>query len=119
MLIRVGYDLVFDAPSPVSTLLLLYTHPSRVSHLRHPERLRTEPEVPVREFTDGFGNHAGRLVAPAGKIRLHYDAVVEDTGEPDILRPDARQVPVDELPDEALQFLLSSRYCEVDLLSDI
>jgi transglutaminase-like putative cysteine protease len=119
MLIRVGYEMVFDVPAPVSLLLLLYTHPSRVPDLQQPERLRTDPEVPVEEFTDWFGNHCGRLVAPAGTLGLHYDAVVEDTGAPDILRPHARQVPVDALPAEALQFLLSSRYCEVDLLSDV
>lgn len=117
MLIRVGYDMIFDVPAPVPMVLLLYTHPSRVPHLQHPEQLTTEPQIPVHEFTDGFGNHVGRLFAPAGKLRLRYDAIVEDSGRPDILDEDARQVPVEELPDEALPFLLSSRYCEVDLLS--
>ncbi len=42
------------------------------------------------------------------------DAVVEDGGLPDPVAPDARQHPVNDLPDECLQFLLGSRYCEVD-----
>src|SRR4051812_12347986 len=119
MLIRVGYEMVFDVPAPVSMLLLLYTHPSRVDTFQGPERLQVEPEVPVEEFTDWFGNHAARVLAPAGKFRLYYDATVWDHGRQDIINEKAEQHPVAELPPEALQFLLSSRYCEVDLLSDI
>jgi transglutaminase-like putative cysteine protease len=33
--------------------------------------------------------------------------------------PDARQVPVEELPEEALVFLLVSRYCDSDRLLDL
>jgi transglutaminase-like putative cysteine protease len=72
----------------------------------------------LQEFSDAFGNRCGRLVAPPGKLRLWNDTVVEDTGAPDVVRPDARQHPVEELPPEVLPYLLGSRYCEVDRLSD-
>lgn len=117
MLIRVGYEMTFDVPAPVPMLLLLYTHPSRVADLKQPERLQVEPHVPVEEFIDNFGNHAGRLLAPAGPLRLLYDTVVEDSGLPDVIHPAAPQTPVHALPTDALPFLLASRYCEVDLLS--
>jgi transglutaminase-like putative cysteine protease len=119
MLIRLGYELVFNLPEPVPLLLLLYVHPSRAASLRQPDRVRADPPVPVHEFTDCFGNRCGRVVAPAGRFRVWNETLVEDTGEPDPVRPDAEQHPVADLPAEALQFLLASRYCEVDRLSDV
>ena len=119
MLIRLGYELVFNLSEPVPLLLLLYVHPSRAASLRQPDLVRTEPAVPVYEFTDWFGNRCGRVVAPAGRFRLWNQTVVEDSGEPDPVRPDAEQHPVADLPPEALQFLLASRYCEVDRLSEV
>ena len=119
MFIRVGYEIVFDIPAPVPMLLLLATLPDRAADLRQPDRPRVEPNVPVMEFTDWFGNRAARIVAPAGRLRLCSDCIVEDSGLPIPVFPDAAQHPVEELPDECLQFLLPSRYCEVDRLSDI
>jgi transglutaminase-like putative cysteine protease len=119
MLIRLGYELVFNLPEPVPLLLLLHTHPSRAASLRKPDRVRTEPAVRVEEFTDWFGNRCGRVVASAGRFRVWNDTLVEDSGEPDPVSPDAEQHPVEGLPAEALQFLLASRYCEVDRLSEV
>src|SRR5262245_37433252 len=113
MLIRLGYEIVLDAPAPVPVLLLLYVHPSRAPTLLRPDRVHTDPEIPVDEFTDGFGNRCGRVLAPAGRLRLWNDTAVEDTGEPDPVAADARQHPVQELPPETLPYLLASRYCEV------
>ena len=114
MLIHIGYELVFDLPAPVSLLLMLYAHPDQAHLLRRPEILTVEPQIPVHEFTDWFGNHAARILAPQGKLRLFYDNVIEDSGEHEPKIDGARLHPVDELPNECLQFLLASRYCEVD-----
>jgi transglutaminase-like putative cysteine protease len=119
MLIHIGYELVFDLPAPVSILLMLYTHPDQASRLRQPERLTVEPYVPVREFTDSFGNHAARIFAPTGPLRLHYDNTIEDSGQHEDKIDGARLHPVNELPDECLQFLLASRYCEVDRMIEM
>jgi transglutaminase-like putative cysteine protease len=118
MLIRLGYEVVFDIPAPTPMLLLLFTHPERASDLRRPERLCIEPAVPVEQFIDRFGNRCGRLLAPAGPLRLTYDNVIHECGQPDLVCPDAAQVPVDALPTDVLPFLMASRYCEVDTLSD-
>jgi len=114
MQIRIGFELVFDISAPVPMLLMLHAHPEKAHVLRRPERLVVEPDVPVQHFTDWFGNHAARLVAPAGKLRLTYDNVAADSGEPEPRIDGARLHPVDELPTDCLQFLLASRYCEVD-----
>jgi transglutaminase-like putative cysteine protease len=78
----------------------------------------TDPAVPIRSYRDGFGNWCTRLVAPAGSLRIWCDAVVNDTGAADEVAPWAEQHAPDALPEEALVYLLGSRYCETDLLSD-
>ena len=119
MLIRVGYELVFDVPVPTPIMFLLYMHPSRHATLRQGERLVIEPAVEVHEFTDVFGNRCGLIHAPAGKVRFANDAIVRDSGLADPVSNSARQHGVEELPPEVLQFLLASRYCEVDRMQEI
>ncbi|HYE17907.1 MAG TPA: transglutaminase family protein [Tepidisphaeraceae bacterium] len=118
MLIRIGYDVVFDLPAPTPMILMLSVHPSRFGSLRAAEALRVEPWVPMTPYVDTFGNACGRITAQPGKLRLCNDATVYDDGQPDRAGWDARQHLIDELPNEVLQFLLPSRYCEVDLLKD-
>jgi len=114
MLIRVGYDLVFDVPTPAPMLLVLYMHPSRGASARRPDNIVTEPYVRITTYIDHFGNQVGRCVAPAGKFRIWNDAIVEDSGQPDPVVADAVQHPVEDVPNEFVRFLLPSRYCEVD-----
>jgi transglutaminase-like putative cysteine protease len=118
MLIHIGYELLFDVPSPAPTLLKLYLHPSAMPEVRKAERLQVEPHTPVEEFIDSFGNHVGRLILPAGRVRLWNEAIVEDSGQPDVMNLGAQRHEVQDLPLEVLPYLLSSRYCEVDLLSE-
>lgn len=118
--LRIGFDMEFDiaGPSPTAMLLMLFCHPEVAHQLDRPEQLVVEPGVPFEDMTDAFGNRYARLVAPAGRLRLTYDAVFRYTNEPEP-QPDAssRQHEVAELPPEALPYLLGSRYCEVDRLS--
>jgi transglutaminase-like putative cysteine protease len=119
MLIRIGFDIQFELPAATPMHVLLSVHPSHLAKIRQPESLRVLPEVPVEYFIDLFGNTCGRLVAPPGLVTFRNEATVEDSGEPDAADPTAAQHPVEELPADALQFLLASRYCEVDLMRDI
>ena len=119
MFIRLGYEIVFDVPRPLPMLLLLHTLPDRAGDLRQPERLRVEPETPTTEFIDRFGNRCTRLLATPGELRLCSDFVIEDPGVALPLKRDALQHEVEDLPIECLEFLLPSRYCEVDRMSDI
>ena len=45
--------------------------------------------------------------------------MIHDSGAPDPVSLDAREVPVEDLPTETLRFLMASRFCEVDLLSPV
>ena len=119
MFIRIGYDLLFNLPAPTTMLLMLSVHPSRFLSLRGREQTTVEPFVPVTPYLDAFGNASGRVTAPAGLLRFRNDAVVYDSGQLDEVDPFARQHQIEELPVDALQFLLPSRYCEVDLLKEV
>jgi transglutaminase-like putative cysteine protease len=119
MYIKIGYELVFDLPAPVTMTLMLYTHPDQAHVLQRPEYLSIEPNLTVHSFIDSFGNRVGRINAPAGKLRLWYDNVAWDTGQPEQKIDGLRLHPVPELPDECLQFLLASRYCEVDRMTQM
>ena len=114
MLIRVGCDIAFTFPQPTAVIMMLSLHPLRAPTIVQPENLRTEPSVPIAEYFDLHGNRCGRAVVPAGLVRFRNDAIVTDSGLPDLQVLDAPQVNVQDLPQDVLQFLLASRYCEVD-----
>lgn len=118
MQIRVGYELTFDCPQPVPVIAQLNIHYSRASDIIEPDHLRTDPGVPLTSYRDSFGNWCTRLVLPQGRSRLMTDGLVRDSGLPDPVYPHARQHPVPDLPSETLVFLLGSRYCETDRLSE-
>jgi len=119
MQIKVGYDLSYSFPQPTPMILALSIHYSRSSDLAQPDHLLTQPAVPVRGYRDSFGNWCSRLLAPAGRVRIFSSAVVNDSGKPDGCALDAAQTPIDALPEEALPFLLGSRYCETDQLLSV
>jgi transglutaminase-like putative cysteine protease len=118
MHIRAGYDIVYDCVNPTPMLVMLSLRPELAPGLLTPEIMTVEPAVPVRYYLDGYGNRCGRLLAPAGPIRLTSDFTVATDDRPDPAFPEAIQHPVDELPDDAVIFLLASRYCETDSLLD-
>ena len=119
MRLRIGYELDFDFPQPTPVLSVLNVHYSRASDLEAPDIIRLDPPVPLASYRDGFGNWCGRFTAPAGRIRISSDTVIRDSGLPDPVTPDARQHPIEELPDEAIVYLLASRFCESDRMLDL
>ena len=99
-------------------ILALSIHYSRAPELLRPDTLVTCPVVPVTAYRDMFGNWCSRLVAPAGRFVVSTDALVGDDGAADVKAPWVMQTPVEMLPESALVYLLGSRYCETDLLSE-
>jgi len=118
MLIKLGYDFVFDLPSDAPFIGTVSVHPSRVHDLVQPDELIVEPNTSVAYYIDSFGNRCARFHAPRGLVRLHSSTLINDSGNPDPADINAREVPIDDLPEDTVRFLLASRYCEVDLLSD-
>jgi transglutaminase-like putative cysteine protease len=117
MRIRVGYDIVTNQSFPTPMVLALHVRPELQAALVLPDDIHVSPAVSFNEFLDCFGNRCTRLLAPAGSVRFTSMAIIEDDGQPDPASPDAIQHPIEDLPADCFQFLLGSRYCEVDKLS--
>jgi transglutaminase-like putative cysteine protease len=112
--IRIGYDLSFEVPQPTPMQLMLYVHPDQAPALQRPEWIVVEPDTAVDSFIDWFGNRAARILAPAGRLRIRYDNVIDDSGRLDVPIAGLRLTPVHEMPVECWRYLFASRYCEVD-----
>ena len=116
--IQVGCKLSYVLTQPTPMIVLLNVHFSQFSALVQPDYLTTIPPVPVESYRDGFGNWCCRLVAPTGPFTLGTDGVVRDDGLPDPVDALAVQHPVEDLPAETLVYLMGSRYCDTDWLSN-
>lgn len=114
MLITVGCEISLSFQQPTAVTAMLYLHPSRSSTIIGAETLEVSPPMRVSDHLDLYGNRCARLLAPAGNITFRHAAVVHDTGLPDPQVFQAVQLPVHELPDHVMPYLLASRYCEVD-----
>ncbi len=119
MEIKVGFEIAYAAEQPTPMVIMLSIHPSRRKDILGGEIIWARPDVPIGFYHDSFGNICGRLVAPAGGVTLRGSALVHDSGLPDAVNPAAEQVPIEKLPDELLLYLMPSRYCETDKLTDI
>ncbi len=119
MKLRVGYEFNYRFPQPTPCLLVLNIHHSRIGDLESPDVIFTAPSATLGCYRDGFGNWCSRMVAPAGVVRITANTVIRDTGQPDLIARDAGQVPVEDLPDDSLVFLLASRFCESDEFLDL
>lgn len=117
--IRVGFDVVCECAVPTPMVLMLRTHPERYRDLVDSEHLAFDSLEPVRHYLDSFGNVCSRIVAPAGQVRLWGNAVMRDHGKPDPVDWSAEEIPVARLPDDVLLYLMGSRYCDTDNLSQI
>lgn len=119
MKLRIGYELTYDFPQATPMILMLNVHHSRVSDLLAPDHVIVTPSVPLSGYRDGFGNWCTRLVAPAGVMKISADSMISDSGAPDPTVLGAQQVPVESLPEEAIVFLLASRFCDSDAMLDL
>ena len=118
MQLRLGFEMAYWCYQDTAMVVQLNVHYSRASDLVQPDLLRTVPAVPLTAYRDGFGNWCTRLEAPPGRLVLTADAIINDGGKPDPVALDAPQIPVKDLPAETLVYLLGSRYCDTDQLSN-
>jgi transglutaminase-like putative cysteine protease len=119
MLIRAGYQISIECDAETPLTALLSVHPSRAQDLQTPAVIASTGPAPLVAGLDDFGNLRTRTTAPAGILRLSTDFVVRDSGLPDEVALDAQEVPVAQLPDDVVGFLVGSRYCETDKLSPL
>ncbi len=119
MLIRYGYELAFECPRPTLMVCLLDAHEDRAHHIVYDSGFATQPAISSSTYQDSFGNQVRKFMAPAGLLTVHRDSIIKDDGEPDPVAENAQEVPLDHVPNEFLIYLLGSRYCETDKLSQI
>jgi transglutaminase-like putative cysteine protease len=117
--IRAGYDIAFQCSQETPMILMLSIEPARRRDLLSEHRIQFSPNVAARDYIDMFGNTCTRIVAPPGLIEIRNDFLIRDSGLPDEVASDARQREVGELPDDVLIYLLGSRYCDTQKLSDL
>ncbi|MEC9343754.1 MAG: transglutaminase family protein [Pseudomonadota bacterium] len=117
MRIRFGYDITVACEVPTPMICLMELRPERRTDIVSAAQVITTPSVPSHTYLDMFGNVCRRLTAPPGDLVIWADCTVTDPGTRDPIRPDAAEIPVPDLPDECLAFLIGSRYCETDTLS--
>jgi transglutaminase-like putative cysteine protease len=118
MRVNIGCRLQYRFSQPTPLIAMLNVHYSRFGDLERADYLVSSPSVPLESYRDGFGNWCTRMVAPAGEFILTSDGIFRDPGLPDPVSPEACQHAVDDLPFETLVYLLGSRYCDTDLLSE-
>jgi transglutaminase-like putative cysteine protease len=134
VLIQSEYDIHFHLLQPTPIVALLHLHPSVESQLTpipnldahdqlHADHLGPNKEllqtIPVEDYLDTFGNLCSRFVAPTGNLRLHGRNILTADDQPELQGFNLPQTPVENLPAHTLQFLLASRYCEVDRFGGI
>jgi transglutaminase-like putative cysteine protease len=117
--IRAGYDIAFQCFQDTPMTLMLSIEPPRVSDLLSEHRIQFTPGVSSRDYVDMFGNTCTRIVAPAGLIEMRNDFLIRDSGLPDEVLPGAKQLEVNDLPDDVLVYLLGSRYCDTQKLTPL
>jgi transglutaminase-like putative cysteine protease len=77
------------------------------------ERYELTPWVPATEYVDSFGNLCQRYTVPQGRSIIAVESEVE-VDEHLAVDMDAPRTPIEEVPDDALVYLLQSRYCPSD-----
>jgi transglutaminase-like putative cysteine protease len=118
MRISAGCQISYECPQRTPMLLMVSPHPSRAPDLIGHHHVAFSPSMESHDYSDSFGNICTRIVAPPGLLTISTRLLAEDSGEQDPITPAARQRPVEELPDDLLIYLLGSRYCDTDNLSE-
>lgn len=116
--LRVGCKLVYDATGPAT--LLLNVQPDRGGPHRVLEQVMTIGEnLAAPELIDSHGNTVCRVRLTPGRHEIHHDAIVLVSPHPDNAHlPRAAAERMEDLPDDVLRYILPSRYCDSDRLTD-
>jgi len=114
MRLQAGCNLLFEATGPSSLILMLRPRSGPGQRIVS-EGNECEPDTVGSDFIDSHGNLCQRLMVKPGYFQIESTVTVETSDNIDTA-PGAPFVPVHELPDSVLPFLLPSRYCQSDLL---
>lgn len=119
MLIRFGYEITLNFWSPSAMVTMLDIRDGREADLRSPAVFMLDPPIETQVYRDLFGNACRRMIAPLGDLTLKGDGIMEVDDAPEIHPIHAEQHAVADLPHDCLVYLIGSRYCETDRLSQL
>jgi transglutaminase-like putative cysteine protease len=105
-----------DAATPVPCILMLNPRTGDGQVIESDE-MHTSRPCPLKKYMDVYGNLCLRTIIPSGTFRLESRIMATCPDEIDV-DPAAGFIPMEDIPDNALQFLLPSRYCEADRLGE-
>jgi transglutaminase-like putative cysteine protease len=119
MFINYGTEITIEVARPTPLIYMLDVHPQRRQDIVAETPFRVSPAASSTTFADDFGNQCRRLLAPAGEVTFCLEGTIVDSGTYDPIDYHALEVPVEQLPPDTLIYLLGSRYCETDRLSQV
>ena len=119
MRIRAGVEISYESPAPSPILMMLSVHPDRRGDLETPDILTSDRDIPIHTYCDAYGNLCSRAMLPAGSTTFSTGFIIRDSGLHEALPLSGAVPPVEEVPDEAVVWLLGSRYCETDRMVDL
>ncbi len=105
---------IYDVYAPTSITTMLRPRQQEGQSIIH-EAFHIEPSVAFSEYIDIYGNTCQRATLPVGEVTIitEVKAQVEETEA--ITNPKPGFVPIADLPDNVMHFILPSRYCQSDL----
>jgi transglutaminase-like putative cysteine protease len=111
--LTVGCEFEFDTAHPVAAVMQVAPRPQPAVSMR---REQWDTGSDHHGYIDLYGNRCERFTIASGRSRIAYAAELLLTAPADVIEPDAPETPVASLPDEALSFVMPSRFCLPDEL---
>ncbi len=112
MKLRVACQIDYECPENVPLILMLRPQSGAAQQILT-EQFSFYPTTLFSEYQDIYGNLCQRLLSPIGNFTIQTSALVETSDIIDVNFA-ARALPIEQLPDFTLIYLLPSRYCESD-----
>jgi transglutaminase-like putative cysteine protease len=113
MILEAGVKIQVNTPAETPVVLMLRPQGGAGQNVIASE-LRIEPLADIREYQDSFGNLCQRVVLAPGASEITGTCTVDAPDHIDV-GTHADFTLVQDLPDDVLQYLLQSRYCQSDM----
>jgi transglutaminase-like putative cysteine protease len=111
----VGCEFQLEAAQPVAAVVQVAPCPQPQVQMR---REQWDSVAEHHGYVDHYENRCERFMIDAGSCRIAYEAELMVADPADVIEPDTPETPVESLPDEALSFVMPSRFCLPDELGN-
>lgn len=118
MWLRTRFDLSFDVSVETPFILMLRPRSGFQQWIARESYTLKPNSVAAIEYTDNYGNLCQRLTAPVGKFSIQTSADVFTSDNIDVAYGEPFNE-VQTLPNDVLNYLLPTRYCESDRFIDL